>query len=130
MITTTTNTDPTVNDSVYNSKNGRYVLGGTTEVSSFALEMWDANTLPPDPSDVIYLVEQKYVGKPHLLGYVFYGDIGLWWIICAYNGVIDPMEEIIEGKALLIPTLDRIKTQIFSGNTQIGGVATTRSTVN
>jgi hypothetical protein len=131
MATTTTlNTDPTINNSVYNSTNGRYVLGGTTEVSSFAIEVWDANVLPADPSDIVYIVEKKYEGFPHLLGLVFYGDIGLWWLICQYNGIIDPMEEIIEGKALLIPTLDRIKAQVFSGNSQIGGVPTTRSVAN
>jgi len=128
-ITTTTNADPLVNNSVYNTKNGRYVLGGATEVSSFALEMWDANILPPDTSDIIYFVEKKYEGKPHLLGYVFYGDTGLWWLICAYNGIIDPIEEIKEGKSLLIPTLDRIKAQVFSGNIQVGGIPSTRSIV-
>jgi hypothetical protein len=130
MITTTQNNDSTINNSLDNSKNGRYVLGGATEVSSFALEMWDANTLPPDPSDIVYYVEKKYEGKPHLLGYIFYGDTGLWWVICAYNVIIDPIQEIIEGRALLIPTLDRIKAQILSGNYKIGGTPTTRSTVN
>jgi hypothetical protein len=128
MTTTTTlNDDSTINNSVYNATNGRYVLGGVTEVSSFALEMWEAATLPPDPSDIVYFVEKKYEGFPHLLGYVFYGDTGLWWLICQYNGIIDPMAEIVEGKALLLPTLDRIKAQVFTSNSTVGGVTTTRS---
>ena len=117
--------DSNVKNSLYNSKNGRYVLGGISETSSFAIEMWDATTLQPDSSDIIYYVEKKYEGYPHLLGYIFYGDIGLWWVICQYNGIIDPMEEIIEGKSLLIPTLDRINT-LFSRSYNISGIPSTR----
>lgn len=127
MATTKTNYDSRVKNSAYNGKNGRYVLGGITEVSSYALEMWDANTLPPDPSDIIYFVEKKYENNPQLLGYVFYGDTGMWWLICMYNGIIDPIDEIIEGKMLLIPSLDRIKSQVFSGDLQPGGIPTTRT---
>lgn len=32
-----------VKNSVYNVKNGRYTLGGETEVSEFALEWWSKN---------------------------------------------------------------------------------------
>ena len=127
MTTTTTdNTDPTVNNSTYNVINGRYVLGGTTEVSAWALEMWDANNLVQDPSDIAYFVEKKYEGKPHLLGYVFYGDTGLWWIICQFNGIIDPIQEIVEGKLLMIPTIERIKADIITNNAP-GGATSTRT---
>ena len=60
MTTTSDINDSTINNSAYNTKNGRYTLGGTTEVSSFALEMWDVNILPSDPSDIVYFVEKKY----------------------------------------------------------------------
>jgi len=126
MTTTSDINDSTINNSAYNTKNGRYTLGGTTEVSSFALEMWDVNILPSDPSDIVYFVEKKYEEKPHLLGYVFYGDTGLWWVICLYNGIIDPINEIVEGKLLLIPTIDRIKAQILSNNST-GGIPSTRT---
>jgi len=127
MTTTSDNSDPLINNSVYNSKNGRYVLGGLTEVSPYALEMWNATEIPSDPSDIVYFVEKKYEGKPHLLGYVFYGDTGLWWMICMYNKIIDPIAEVIEGKLLLIPTMDRIKAQIAENTMQSGGVPSTRS---
>jgi hypothetical protein len=128
MTTTSDVSDKNINNSAYNTKNGRYTLGGTTEVSSFAIESWDANMLPSDVSDIVYFVEKKYEGKPQLLGYVFYGDTGLWWIICLYNGIIDPLEEIIEGKLLLIPTIERIKVQIFSSNSN-NIIPSTRSTI-
>lgn len=108
MTTTADLSDSTINNSAYNTKYGRYVLGGTTEVSPHALELWDQSELPRDPSDLIYFVEKKYEDAPQLLGYVFYGDTGLWWVICQYNGIIDPIEEIVEGKMLYIPLKDRI----------------------
>lgn len=129
MITTNNNQDSTINNSIDNIKNGRFVLGGVTEVSSYAIEMWDALTIPTDPSDILYYVEKKYEGSPHLLGYIFYGDTGLWWVICLYNTIIDPIEEIIEGKALLIPTKGRINSLILANSGNVGGVLTTRSVV-
>jgi hypothetical protein len=128
MTTTSDISNKNINNSAYNTKNGRYTLGGTTEVSSFAIELWDANTLPSDVSDIVYFVEKKYEGKPQLLGYVFYGDTGLWWIICQYNGIIDPLEEIIEGKLLLIPTIERVKAQLFS-NSNRSVIPSTRNTI-
>jgi hypothetical protein len=113
-------------NSTYNVKNGRYVLGGTTEVSTFALEWWDRNDLPKDPTDIVYSMERKYEGNPEILGKVFYGDRRLWWVICQYNGIVDPMDELVEGKILLIPTLDRVKKNLFSSNTKTGGISSTR----
>ena len=118
--------DLTINNSTYNIKNGRYALGGKTEVSSFALELWENNPIASDPSDIVYYVEKKYENQPHILGYVFYGDTGLWWVICLYNQIIDPIAEIVEGKMLLIPTLERVKSEVFSANMSQGGVPTTR----
>jgi hypothetical protein len=130
MVTTTNNFDPQVKNSAYNQKNGRYVLGGSTEVSSFALEMWDAIQIQPDVSDFVYFVEKKYEGRPEMLGYVFYGDPGLWWVICQYNNILDPMVELIEGKPLLIPTFERVQSQVLANSTKIGGTSSTRTTNN
>jgi hypothetical protein len=72
-------------------------------------------------------MEKKYEGNPSILGYVFYGDTGLWWIICMYNVILDPMTELIEGKMLLIPTIERVHAQIIAPNIgAIGGVPSTR----
>lgn len=113
-------------NSVYNTKNGRYVFGGSTEVSVAALEWWTKNTIKHDPTDLVYFFEKKYEGRPDTLGYVFYGDPGLWWVITQYNSIIDPLTELIEGRILLIPTLERVKAELFSANTTVGGIASTR----
>lgn len=113
-------------NSVYNTKNGRYVFGGTTEVSAAVVEWWSRNTLRRDPTDIVYFFEKKYEGRPDMLGFVFYGDPGMWWIIAQYNSILDPFEELKEGKILIIPTLERVKAEMFSANTKVGGIPTTR----
>ena len=113
-----------IKNSTYNTKNGRYTLGGTTEVSLHGLEWWIRKDLPQDPSDLVYLMEKKYENRPDLLGFIFYGDSLLWWIICQYNGILDPHEELVEGRVLLIPTLERIKREISAISP--GGIPSTR----
>jgi len=115
-----------IKNSVYNTATGRYVFGGTTEVSAATIEWWSKNNIVPDPTDLVYFFEKKYEGRPDMLGYVFYGDSGLWWVITQYNAILDPFVELVEGQILLIPTLARVKAQLFSANTTVGGVPSTR----
>jgi hypothetical protein len=114
-------------NSVNNTKNGRYTLGGTTEVSMFAIEWWEKNKIDHHPSDIVYYIEKQYAFKPTLLGYLFYGDTSLWWVVCQANGIIDPMTELYEGRLLLIPTMDRVKAELFSNNVKAGGIPSTRN---
>lgn len=110
--------------SVYNQKNGRYVLGGQTEVSAGFIEWWERNPLPKDPSDIVYYLEAKYVGRPDLLAYAWFGDAGLEWVIPQFNSIIDPSEELVEGCVLLIPSREKIDT--LRSNLNVGGIASTR----
>ena len=115
--------DPTIKDSTYSTKNGRYVRGGTTEVSERFLEWWERFDAQPDISDIAYVLEAKYVGRPDLLAYAFYGDTRLKWVIMQYNNIIDPEEELIEGKLLLIPVPDKVSEVYPAGKP--GGVDST-----
>lgn len=117
-------TDPTLKDSTLNEKNGRYVLGGDTEVSTWALEWWEKKTLESDPSDMAYFVERKYEGRPDLLALTFYGDSNLWWVIAQYNNILDPLVELVEGKLLFLPTPERLN--FLRSDVNVGGVKSTR----
>jgi hypothetical protein len=121
-------TNVNLKNSTYNTKNGRYVLGGQTEVSSFAIEWWNRYSMSRDPTDIIYFLERKYEGRPEILGYVFYGDVGLWWVIAQYNSIIDTFAELVEGRLLIIPTLERVKRELIGQNTKVGGIPSTRTT--
>jgi hypothetical protein len=113
-------------NSTYNIKNGRYTIGGITEVSPWGLELWEMNELKADPSDIVYYIEPMYENKPYLLGYMFYGDEGLWWVVCQYNGIIDPLSELITGKLILVPTIERVRGAMFTSSVKTGGVQSTR----
>lgn len=114
-------------NSVYNTKNGRYVIGGTSEVSTHAIEWWSRNVVKRDPTDLVYFMEKKYEGRPEMLGFVFYGDVGMWWMIAQYNSILDPHTELVEGKVLLIPTFERVKQDLVTPNLKVGGVPSTRT---
>ena len=117
------------NNSLDNSINGRYAIGGITEVSMTRLEIWTKNEMLTDSTDIIYYVEKAYEGihGHRKLGKVFYGDEGLWWVICQYNNIINPVTELKEGKLLLIPTIERIKSELLINTTMIqGGIPSTR----
>lgn len=86
----------------------RYVHGGDTETANNRLEWWNKRNLEMDPSDQVYVVENVYEGNPQALASVFYGDPRLWWFLCQYNNVLDPISEITAGRVLYIPMKDRM----------------------
>jgi len=118
-----TSNDVTVKDSTYNQKNGRFVRGGVTEVSSTFLEWWERSDLEHDTSDTVYALEQKYVGRPDLLAYAFYGDSRLKWVIMQYNDILDPEVELIASKLLVLPSIGKVAAAFPALN--LGGVPTT-----
>jgi hypothetical protein len=113
-----------IRNSTYNRKNGRYVLGGTTEVSAGFLEWWERHEIEKDPSDIIYFLEAKYVGRHDLLATAWFGDPGLHWVIPQFNDIIDPDTEMVAGKLLLIPATEKLES--FKTGIHVGGVPSTR----
>jgi hypothetical protein len=104
-------------------KNSRYVSGGETEVGLNTIEHWERLVFPVNNDDTSYVVEKKFVGRLDLITAVFLVEPRYWWVVAQYNNILDPYSEIVEGRVLYIPTLDRVKT-ILSGKT--GGVISTR----
>jgi hypothetical protein len=104
-------------------RTSRYVQGGLTEVGPVGLEWWEAYDFPTDPSDLLYVVEQKYQNRLDLIANVFYADWTLWWIIAQYNNILDPYSEITSGTILILPTKTRLQ-KLFIQKT--GGTPSTR----
>jgi hypothetical protein len=100
------------------NKNSRYTLGGVTEVSPGFYEWWERQIYQKDPSDIVYIMEKKYENRPDLLAHLFYEDSKLWWLICQYNNILDVANELIMGKLLYIPDINRIRTFEKSLNLQ------------
>ena len=95
--------------SVFGSNNSRYSYGGITEESKKFVEWWERVNIPKDVTDNWYVMERKYVGRPDLVATVMYNDASLAWFILQYNNILDPIEELVEGVILRIPTMERIQ---------------------
>ena len=99
-------------------KTSRYVSGGTSEVNATAIEWWERNQFRLSNDDRKYVVEKKWVGRLDLIAAAFLGEPRHWWVIAQYNNILDPHNEIIEGRVIFIPTIDRVNSLL---NGQIGG---------
>lgn len=38
-----------------------------------------------------------------------YSDINLWWLLAMYNGIVDPINDLVVGLVLRVPTLSSIQ---------------------
>ena len=113
-------------NSLFN-KFSRYVGGGQTETANGRLEWWERNTFETDSSDVEYVVDAFYEGRPDLIASSFYNEPRYWWVIAQYNNIIDPVSEITTGRILLIPAKDRVELML---NSRQGGFTSTKQSVN
>ena len=104
-------------------RNSRYVSGGTTEVNTNALEWWERVVIPVNTDDIVYVVEQKFVGRLDWITATFLGEPRYWWVVAQYNNILDAHAEITEGMILYIPTIDRVKS-ILTG--RVGGTQSQR----
>lgn len=60
--------------------------------------------IPLDDQNVsIYTVKRQDLGRLDLLAYSYYGNVSLWWIIAAYNGIVNPLIDMTVGQSLRIP---------------------------
>lgn len=52
------------------------------------------------------------------LAYRLYGDAKLWWILCEWNRVVDPRQELVDmienGDSILVPSITRVNFDILS----------------
>lgn len=101
----------------------RYVVGGSTEVNSWALEWWERATFTSDASDRQYVVEDKFAGRLDLIAQQLLEDSRLWWFVAQYNSILDPCLEIYPGRILRVPTKDRVQSMLTG---RLGGVNSTR----
>jgi hypothetical protein len=106
-----------------NRRKSRFASGGTTEVSDGRLEWWERNVFSSSPTDMVYVVERKFVGRIDQIAAVFLGDGTLWWLLAQYNSILDPFSEIVEGAQIFIPSRERVSAML-EGRT--GGVPSTR----
>ncbi len=90
----------------------RYVHGGQTEASSWALEWWERNSFQAAADDTQYVVEKAFEGRLDQIAAIQLGEPRYWWFIAMLNNILDPYNEIREGVILRIPTLERVRSSM------------------
>ena len=52
-----------------------------------------------------HIVTQEELGLPDAIAHKHYGDADLWWVICYYNGIIDPLNDMKIGAKIKVPNI-------------------------
>jgi hypothetical protein len=90
-------------------ENSRYLQGGVSDIGKNYIRWWERRILKKDDnSDVVYVISRVYAAAPDLIAYDYYGRNDLGWLILQYNNVVDINEELAVGKAILLPSKDRV----------------------
>lgn len=106
----------------------------TDRFGSYIMPDWLGATYLPFiqllPVQEQYILQAKDVPFPDLLSYRKYGTIDYWWILCMYNGAIDPIWDMQAGQLWKIPTFPGIQKLLANSaaslnvTNQIGSVVT------
>ena len=81
-----------------------------TETFGFFLDVANIPTIPLDPSDTAYRIDNIYEHRPDLLAYDLYGDSALWWVFSVRNPNVlqDPVYDFLPGATIYIPKKDTL----------------------
>ncbi len=57
------------------------------------------------PARNSFVVTQAYEANAPGIAFDFYGSADYWWVILLFNGVVEPLEELVAGRVLQLPAL-------------------------
>lgn len=66
-----------------------------------------------------YTVTQGDTANSFGLAFSIYGDKGYWWVLCMFNGILDPISEIAPGTLLNLPSLADINNFLTSQDSNV-----------
>lgn len=95
-------------------KGGRYVQGGTSDVSGNRIGWWERKVFTKSPTDIVYTITSRYANRPDLLAYEMYGRASLQWFIMQYNAVSDLYQDFNEGDVILLPDRGRLFGELLT----------------
>lgn len=97
-------------------KRGRYTKGGTTEVFPKRLGWWerDLSLLKRESDDIVFFIDSTFERRPDLISYAAYGRHELEWLVRQYNNIVDINEELVAGRYIVLPSVNRALYDITS----------------
>lgn len=57
------------------------------------------------PASKMFEVTEAFEANLPGIAHEVYNDVGLWWVIALYNGIIDPINDVVKGDKLRLPNL-------------------------
>jgi hypothetical protein len=60
------------------------------------------------PADTLYMVTLADTANAPGIAFNVYGDRFYWWVVCFYNGIINPISDLKPGVLLELPNLEDI----------------------
>lgn len=77
----------------------------STPQNNFYLETLRIRSIPSEPDDFRYTIENQYRHRPDLLAHDVYGNAKLWWVFVQRNMDIlkDPIYDFIPGRTIFLP---------------------------
>lgn len=92
----------------------RYVQGGLTDKYNNRLGWWERRELSHRIDDIKFTVTAGFAGRPHLISSLVYGQDNYAWIVLQYNNIVDIATELVPGKELLLPAVNRLVLDIIN----------------
>jgi hypothetical protein len=76
-----------------------------TRQNNFYLELLEIRSVPSEPDDFRYVIENQYRHRPDLLSYDVYGSAKLWWVFVQRNMSVlkDPIYDFEPGVVIYLP---------------------------
>jgi len=99
------------------SRDSRYVQGGTTDRYSNRLGWWERRELPKSYDDLSFTISPELAGRPDQIAYRFYKKDKLAWLVLQYNNIVDIEEELAAGKTIILPSPQRVLMGILTQST-------------
>ena len=72
--------------------------------------------VPPSQN---YIVSSKDIANSFGIAFEIYGDRGYWWIVCFYNGILNPISGFEPGMVLQLPSLADINSFLTSQDSRL-----------
>ena len=69
-------------------------------------------------TSTLYEVSEAFENRAPSISNEVYGDEKYWWIICIFNGILDPTKDITVGLRLLIP--DKAELDAYLSRSALG----------
>ena len=74
--------------------------------------VWKKPEIQLDGDEKVITISLDQEGFLDIIAYEEYGDRAWWWAIASVNKIANVNDEIVAGKALIIPKLDNIRDAV------------------